>query len=338
MTALVTGASRGLGRAISLKLSEEGARVALNYRTGEAEVRKVADEIAARGGSPIIIRADVSKKEEARAMVAQVIQQFGRLDILINNAGITRDKSMKKLTDDDWTEVINTNLNSVYYCTSAAMKVMCDQKLGRDHRLHQDCRHRAGEVQRHRQRARPGLHRDRDALQGRSCRAGADPRQDPDGPLRQAGGDRQGGRFPLRRGRLHHRPADQHQRRRVHVSADPFDPLAAARKMRGAGFDSWAKTTQQITSSGEYARAMNVLSQPGLLATALLRKALEKGMVQILARLNVPSRADVSAISQRLTRIEMVLDDLGAAVESLRAAPSQTPKAQPTVARPRGAA
>jgi hypothetical protein len=122
------------------------------------------------------------------------------------------------------------------------------------------------------------------------------------------------------------------------VSADPFDPLAAARKMRNAGFDSWAKTTQQITSSAEYARAMNALSQPGLLATALLRKAVERAMVQFLAQLNLPSRADVGAISQRLTRIEMVLDDLGAAVESLRAAPSQTPKAQPTVARPRGAA
>jgi BMFP domain-containing protein YqiC len=122
------------------------------------------------------------------------------------------------------------------------------------------------------------------------------------------------------------------------VSADPFDPLETARRMRDSGFESWAKATQQITSSTPYARAMNALSQPGLLATALLRKAVEKAMVQLLARLSLPSREDVSAISQRLTRIEMVLDDLGAAVESLRAAPSQTPKAQPTVARPRGAA
>ena len=129
--ALVTGASRGLGRAIALKLAEEGARVALNYRTGEVEVHKVADEIASGGGTTIIIRADVSKKEEARAMVAKVIEQWGRLDILINNAGITRDKSLKKLTDEDWTEVICTNLNSVYFCTSAAMKAMCEQKFGR---------------------------------------------------------------------------------------------------------------------------------------------------------------------------------------------------------------
>jgi 3-oxoacyl-(acyl-carrier-protein) reductase len=130
-TALVTGASRGLGRSIALKLAEEGALVALNYRTGEVEAVRVASEIASRGGTTLLIRADVSKKEEARAMVAKVIEQWGHLDILVNNAGITRDKSLKKLTDDDWTEVINSNLNSVYYCTSAAMKAMCDQKFGR---------------------------------------------------------------------------------------------------------------------------------------------------------------------------------------------------------------
>ncbi|HZR09692.1 MAG TPA: 3-oxoacyl-[acyl-carrier-protein] reductase [Myxococcales bacterium] len=130
-TALVTGASRGLGRAIAFKLAEEGAHVALNYRTGEAEIRQVADEITSRGGTVLLFRADVSKKEEARSMVAKVIDRWGHLDILVNNAGITRDKSLKKLTDDDWNEVIDTNLNSVYYCTSAAMKAMCDQKFGR---------------------------------------------------------------------------------------------------------------------------------------------------------------------------------------------------------------
>jgi acetoacetyl-CoA reductase/3-oxoacyl-[acyl-carrier protein] reductase len=130
--ALVTGASRGLGRAIALRLAEEGAHVALNYRSGEQQARELADEIAARGGPPtLIIRADVSIKEEARSLVARVLEQWGRLDILVNNAGITRDKSMKKLTDDDWDEVIRTNLNSVYYCTSAAMKAMTEQKFGR---------------------------------------------------------------------------------------------------------------------------------------------------------------------------------------------------------------
>ena len=129
--ALVTGASRGLGRAIAIKLAEEGAKVALNFRNGELEARQVADEIAAKGGTTLLVRGDVSRKDEARAIVAKTIEHFGRLDILVNNAGITRDKSLKKLTDDDWTEVIATNLNSVYYCTSAAMKTMIDQKFGR---------------------------------------------------------------------------------------------------------------------------------------------------------------------------------------------------------------
>jgi acetoacetyl-CoA reductase len=130
-TALVTGASRGLGRAIALKLAEEGARVALNYRSGEQQCREVADQVSALGGSPLLLRGDVSIKDEARALVTAVLEQWGQLDILVNNAGITRDRSMRKLTDEDWTDVINTNLNSVYYCTSAALKSMIERKFGR---------------------------------------------------------------------------------------------------------------------------------------------------------------------------------------------------------------
>src|SRR5213075_2482368 len=130
-TALVTGASRGLGRAIALKLAQEGARVALNYRSGEQQCREVADQISSVGGTPLLLRGDVSIKDEARALVASVLEQWGQLDVLVNNAGITRDRSMRKLTDEDWTEVIATNLNSVYYCTSAALKAMIDRKFGR---------------------------------------------------------------------------------------------------------------------------------------------------------------------------------------------------------------
>lgn len=129
--ALVTGASRGIGRAIALQLASDGAKVALNYRSGEAEARAVADEIAALGGQSLLLRADVSNSKEARELVGKVLAHWGRLDILVNNAGITRDKSMKKLSDDDWAEVVNTNLNSVYYCTSAAMKTMTEQNYGR---------------------------------------------------------------------------------------------------------------------------------------------------------------------------------------------------------------
>jgi len=129
--ALVTGASRGIGRAIALKLASEGAKVAVNYRSGEAEAFAVASKIQALGGQALVLRADVGNAKEARALIAKVVDQWGRLDILVNNAGITRDKSLKKLTDEDWAEVINTNLNSVYYCCTAAIKGMCDQRYGR---------------------------------------------------------------------------------------------------------------------------------------------------------------------------------------------------------------
>ena len=119
--ALVTGASRGIGRAIALQLIRDGAKVALNYRSGEAECRSLADEISGIGGQVLLLRADVGNPKEARALIGQVLEKWGRLDILVNNAGITRDKSLKKMTDEDWAEVINTNLNSVYYCCSAAL-------------------------------------------------------------------------------------------------------------------------------------------------------------------------------------------------------------------------
>ena len=130
-TALVTGASRGIGRAIALELAREGAQVAINYRSGEAEARALADEIASFGGNTLLVQANVSDKTEAREMVNRVREQWGHLDILVNNAGITRDRSMRKLTDEDWLEVINTNLNSVYFCTSAAMTHMIEQNYGR---------------------------------------------------------------------------------------------------------------------------------------------------------------------------------------------------------------
>lgn len=129
--ALVTGASRGIGKAIALEMAKEGAKVAVNYRSNESEGQAVADEIATLGGECMLVQADVALKDEARSMVQRVIDNWGGVDVLVNNAGITRDRTMRKLTDDDWTEVINTNLNSVYWCTSAAMPKMIEQNFGR---------------------------------------------------------------------------------------------------------------------------------------------------------------------------------------------------------------
>jgi 3-oxoacyl-(acyl-carrier-protein) reductase len=130
-TALVTGASRGIGRAIALELAQAGARVALNYQNNDAKARSVADEIAKLGGSAMSVKANVGNSQEARAMVKQVAREFGRLDVLVNNAGITRDTSLRKMTDEQWEEVIKTNLNGYFYCTSAAIPVMVEQKYGR---------------------------------------------------------------------------------------------------------------------------------------------------------------------------------------------------------------
>jgi NAD(P)-dependent dehydrogenase (short-subunit alcohol dehydrogenase family) len=129
--ALVTGASRGIGRAIALELANRGATVALSFRTGLSGAEVVRDQIEQIGCASQIFQGDLSQNFEARAVVAHVLETYERLDILVNNAGITRDRSIRKMSDDDWTEVIDTNLNSAFYCTSAAIPAMIEQKYGR---------------------------------------------------------------------------------------------------------------------------------------------------------------------------------------------------------------
>ncbi len=129
--AVVTGSSRGLGRAIALELAQQGATVVINYNRGEAEARDVASQVEQQGGKCAVIQGDVAESSQARNLINEAIGQFGRLDVLVNNAGITRDRSMRKLTDDDWVEVINTNLNSAWYCTAAAVPKMIEQNHGR---------------------------------------------------------------------------------------------------------------------------------------------------------------------------------------------------------------
>lgn len=130
-TALVTGASRGIGRHIALQLAQRGADVAINYRSRQPEGEEVAKEIEGAGVRALAFKADLSKMPEARRLVRNVQDEWGRIDILVNNAGITKDKSMKKLTDDDWNDVLDTNLGSVYATCSEVLKIMMDQKYGR---------------------------------------------------------------------------------------------------------------------------------------------------------------------------------------------------------------
>jgi len=129
--ALVTGASRGIGREIALELAREGANVAINYAGSEAKALEVAEEIKAMGREAITIQADVSNSESVESMVKQTIESFGRLDILVNNAGITKDNLMMRMKEADWDDVININLKGVFLCTKAVTRQMMKQRSGR---------------------------------------------------------------------------------------------------------------------------------------------------------------------------------------------------------------
>jgi acetoacetyl-CoA reductase/3-oxoacyl-[acyl-carrier protein] reductase len=129
--ALVTGASRGIGRAIALEFAGRGAAVAVNYQTNKAAAESVAEEIRALGMDCMLCPGDVSSAAEARQVVEAVLAKWKRIDILVNNAGITRDKSLRKMLHEDWAQVINVNLNGTYNCTSAALPTMIEQKFGR---------------------------------------------------------------------------------------------------------------------------------------------------------------------------------------------------------------
>ena len=130
-TALLTGASRGIGRAIALRLAAEGARVAINYAGNVKAAEEVKAAIEAAGGTAILCRADVADSAAVEAMVADVAKEFGAIDILVNNAGITRDTLLMRMKDEDFAKVLDTNLKGVFYCTKAVAKLMMKKRAGR---------------------------------------------------------------------------------------------------------------------------------------------------------------------------------------------------------------
>lgn len=128
--AIVTGGSRGIGRATACRLAELGAIVAVNYVKGADAAEAVVDQISSSGGEAIAVRADVADHGEAANMIDQVVARFGRLDVLVNNAGITRDGLIVRLKLEDWADVLKTNLGGAFNCTQAAAKKMIKQKEG----------------------------------------------------------------------------------------------------------------------------------------------------------------------------------------------------------------
>ena len=128
--ALVTGGSRGIGRAIALSLAAEGAAVAINYRSGRAEAEAAAQAIEEAGGRAIAVAADVAEYAEAQAMVARVIEALGGLDVLVNNAGIARDALVYTMEPGDWLDVMRVNFGGTFNCTKAAMGHLMSQRKG----------------------------------------------------------------------------------------------------------------------------------------------------------------------------------------------------------------
>jgi 3-oxoacyl-[acyl-carrier protein] reductase len=129
--ALVTGGSRGIGRAIALRLSADGHRVAVNYTANADAADDVVAAIARAGGTAVAVRADVGDVEAVAGMFATVEEQLGPIEILVNNAGITRDGLLLRMGQDDWDDVIETNLTSVYLCTKRALRAMVRARWGR---------------------------------------------------------------------------------------------------------------------------------------------------------------------------------------------------------------
>lgn len=129
--ALVTGGSRGIGRAVAIELAKEGAAVAINYAGNKAAAEEVQSIITQMGGKAMIIQADVSDEKSAMQMVEEVIAQLGGIDILVNNAGITRDGLFIRMKEEDWNAVINTNLTGIFNCTKVAAKYMMKKRSGR---------------------------------------------------------------------------------------------------------------------------------------------------------------------------------------------------------------
>ncbi len=130
-TALVTGASRGIGRAIALRLASEGANVVVNYNANTSAANAVANEIEALGRQASVVQADVATPADVERLVQSALEKFSRIDVLVNNAGITRDTLIMRMSEDDWDAVLDTNLKSAFLVTKAVLRPMLRQRSGR---------------------------------------------------------------------------------------------------------------------------------------------------------------------------------------------------------------
>ena len=129
--AVVTGGGRGIGRAVALRLANDGADVAISYRSNDQAAEAAAEEARAAGARCEIFKGDVASPDDVEALVKGVIDAFGRIDILVNNAGLTRDNLMMRMKEEEFDDVLNTNLKGTYLCTRAVLRPMIRARWGR---------------------------------------------------------------------------------------------------------------------------------------------------------------------------------------------------------------
>lgn len=129
--AVVTGASRGIGRAIALNLAQSGANIVAVYQYNQEKAAELAKEIEALGSKCLPVQANVAVEEDVEALMKAALEAFGRIDILINNAGITRDTLLMRMKSQDWKDVIDVNLSGMFYCLKAVTKTMFKQRSGK---------------------------------------------------------------------------------------------------------------------------------------------------------------------------------------------------------------
>ena len=258
-TALITGGSRGIGRATALALAQLGANVAVNYQNAADAAEEVCTFAREFGSRARAYKADVSRDTDADPMIKSVLDEFGRVDILVNNAGITRDKSFLKMTRLMWDEVLGVNLTGPFNVTHAVLPGMVEAGWGRIINIASIVGQTGNFGQANyavtkggliaftmtlaREVARKGVTVNAVApgyietdmtkdVPGRHHRDGQD--DDARGPAGQAGRGRRGDRLPgIAQGQLHHRPGARRQRRHVHVSVPWESPCFSRRRALG---------------------------------------------------------------------------------------------------------
>ncbi|HHT57867.1 MAG TPA: 3-oxoacyl-[acyl-carrier-protein] reductase [Herbinix luporum] len=130
-TAIITGAGRGIGRAIALQFAEHGAKVVINYRSSITQVEELLQTILDSGGKAIAIKADISKEEEAKNLIEEAVSKYKTIDILVNNAGINKDNLLMRMSEEEFDAVMNINLKGTFFCMKHAAKVMLKQRFGK---------------------------------------------------------------------------------------------------------------------------------------------------------------------------------------------------------------